>query len=142
VSLLPFTAFFPCVDADESASFFRTSGYFLHNFCSPLSNHRTDSYGGSLENRIRLPLEVTEAVRKAWDGVRTFLIPLVFLLRSGLALRPMHSYIFSYQPLFYRLSATDWAEMEEKDETGNWQQWGLDQSSLLVAKLEVQRVPT
>lgn len=40
-------------------------GYLLHQFLSPLSNQRTDSYGGSLENRLRFPLEVFSAVRKA-----------------------------------------------------------------------------
>jgi 2,4-dienoyl-CoA reductase-like NADH-dependent reductase (Old Yellow Enzyme family) len=39
-------------------------GYLLHEFLSPLSNRRTDSYGGSLENRMRLPLRVAGAVRK------------------------------------------------------------------------------
>ncbi len=57
-------------------------GYLLHEFLSPLSNHRTDEYGGSLENRIRFPLEVVRAVRAAW---------------------PQHL------PLFVRISATDWA---------------------------------
>src|SRR6185295_10499387 len=38
-------------------------GYLLHEFTSPLSNTRTDSYGGSLENRLRFPLEVARAVR-------------------------------------------------------------------------------
>jgi 2,4-dienoyl-CoA reductase-like NADH-dependent reductase (Old Yellow Enzyme family) len=38
-------------------------GYLLHEFVSPLSNHRTDQYGGSLENRMRFPLEVASAVR-------------------------------------------------------------------------------
>jgi 2,4-dienoyl-CoA reductase-like NADH-dependent reductase (Old Yellow Enzyme family) len=41
-------------------------GYLLHEFLSPLSNERTDRYGGSFENRIRLFLEVTEAVRTVW----------------------------------------------------------------------------
>ncbi|MCP8883596.1 NADH:flavin oxidoreductase/NADH oxidase [Devosia sp. XJ19-1] len=41
-------------------------GYLLNQFLSPLSNHRTDEYGGSLENRMRLVLEVAEAVRAAW----------------------------------------------------------------------------
>lgn len=58
-------------------------GYLLHQFLSPLANRRTDSYGGSLENRARLTLEVTEAVRAAWPA---------------------------QLPLFVRLSATDWAE--------------------------------
>jgi 2,4-dienoyl-CoA reductase-like NADH-dependent reductase (Old Yellow Enzyme family) len=41
-------------------------GYLLHQFLSPLSNRRTDAYGGSLEGRMRFPLEVVEAVRAAW----------------------------------------------------------------------------
>ena len=41
-------------------------GYLLHEFLSPLSNHRTDEYGGSFENRIRLFVEVTDAVRSVW----------------------------------------------------------------------------
>ena len=58
-------------------------GYLLHQFLSPLSNHRTDQYGGSFDNRIRLTLEVTEAVRAAWPD---------------------------HLPVLVRLSATDWAE--------------------------------
>ncbi len=58
-------------------------GYLLHSFLSPLSNWRTDRYGGSLENRMRFPLEVARAVREA-------LPPEV--------------------PLWVRVSATDWAE--------------------------------
>lgn len=41
-------------------------GYLLNQFLSPLANHRTDEYGGSLENRMRLVLQVTEAVRAVW----------------------------------------------------------------------------
>jgi 2,4-dienoyl-CoA reductase-like NADH-dependent reductase (Old Yellow Enzyme family) len=41
-------------------------GYLLHQFLSPLSNQRTDEYGGSVENRIRFPLEVFEAVRRVF----------------------------------------------------------------------------
>jgi len=41
-------------------------GYLLSSFISPLTNQRTDEYGGSLENRLRFPLEVFEAVREAW----------------------------------------------------------------------------
>jgi 2,4-dienoyl-CoA reductase-like NADH-dependent reductase (Old Yellow Enzyme family) len=41
-------------------------GYLLHTFLSPLANQRTDAYGGSLENRMRFPLEVVETVRTVW----------------------------------------------------------------------------
>jgi 2,4-dienoyl-CoA reductase-like NADH-dependent reductase (Old Yellow Enzyme family) len=41
-------------------------GYLLHEFLSPFSNRRTDRYGGSLENRMRFPLEVARALREAW----------------------------------------------------------------------------
>ena len=58
-------------------------GYLLHQFMSPLSNLRTDEYGGSFENRIRLTLEVVEAVQSEWP---------------------------ENLPLFVRISATDWAE--------------------------------
>lgn len=58
-------------------------GYLLHQFLSPLSNTRTDEYGGALENRARLLREVITAVRESWPA-------------------PM--------PLWVRLSATDWAE--------------------------------
>jgi 2,4-dienoyl-CoA reductase-like NADH-dependent reductase (Old Yellow Enzyme family) len=58
-------------------------GYLIHQFLSPLSNHRTDSYGGSFENRIRLLVEVVESIMKEWP---------------------------SNLPLFVRISATDWAE--------------------------------
>ncbi|MGB7135548.1 MAG: NADH:flavin oxidoreductase/NADH oxidase [Acidobacteriaceae bacterium] len=58
-------------------------GYLLHEFLSPLSNHRGDEYGGSFENRVRLLLETVAAVREAWPQPR---------------------------PLFVRISATDYAE--------------------------------
>lgn len=58
-------------------------GYLLHEFLSPLSNQRTDEYGGTLENRMRLPFQVIERLRKV--------IP-------------------DDLPLFMRISATDWAE--------------------------------
>ncbi|WP_405713085.1 bifunctional salicylyl-CoA 5-hydroxylase/oxidoreductase [Streptomyces xanthophaeus] len=57
-------------------------GYLLSGFLSPLTNHRTDAYGGSLENRLRFPLEVFDAVRAVWPEDR---------------------------PMTVRLSATDWA---------------------------------
>lgn len=58
-------------------------GYLLNEFLSPLSNKRTDEYGGSFENRIRLVIEVVEAVRKQWPVDK---------------------------PLFIRISASDWVE--------------------------------
>jgi 2,4-dienoyl-CoA reductase-like NADH-dependent reductase (Old Yellow Enzyme family) len=57
-------------------------GYLLNQFLSPLSNHRTDRYGGDREGRMRYPLEVVGAVRAAWPADR---------------------------PLLVRVSATDWA---------------------------------
>lgn len=56
-------------------------GYLLHEFLSPLSNRRTDAYGGSLENRARLLREIVAAVREVWP---------------------------SPKPLWVRVSATDW----------------------------------
>jgi 2,4-dienoyl-CoA reductase-like NADH-dependent reductase (Old Yellow Enzyme family) len=58
-------------------------GYLLHEFLSPLSNKRTDAYGGSLENRTRIVREVVTAVRKVWP---------------------------EKYPLFIRISASDWTE--------------------------------
>jgi 2,4-dienoyl-CoA reductase-like NADH-dependent reductase (Old Yellow Enzyme family) len=58
-------------------------GYLLHEFLSPLSNHREDAYGGSFDNRTRLLREVVEAVRGVWP---------------------------ERLPLFVRISATDWVE--------------------------------
>lgn len=58
-------------------------GYLLHQFLSPLSNLRTDHYGGSFDNRIRLLLEVVAAIHEVWP---------------------------SHLPLFVRLSATDWVD--------------------------------
>lgn len=58
-------------------------GYLLHEFYSPLSNQRTDEYGGSFENRIRLLLEVVDRVQEVWPDDL---------------------------PLFVRISATDWVE--------------------------------
>lgn len=58
-------------------------GYLLHEFLSPVANRRADAYGGSLEGRLRFPLEVVRAVRAVWPEDR---------------------------PLFVRVSATDWLE--------------------------------
>ena len=53
----------------EAIEIHNAHGYLLHEFLSPLSNQRTDAYGGSFENRIRYPLEVFAAVRAAFTGV-------------------------------------------------------------------------
>lgn len=74
-------------------------GYLLHNFCSPLSNRRTDEWGGSLDSRMRFPLAVARAVREAWPADK---------------------------PVFYRISASDWAE-------GGWD---LGQSIELCKRLK------
>jgi len=58
-------------------------GYLLSSFLSPLSNQRSDEYGGALENRLRFPLAVFDAIRAVWPAKR---------------------------PLSVRISATDWAE--------------------------------
>ncbi len=58
-------------------------GYLFHQFYSPLSNQRKDEYGGSFDNRVRLLLEVTDAVKQVWGNDK---------------------------PLFVRLSATDWTD--------------------------------
>jgi 2,4-dienoyl-CoA reductase-like NADH-dependent reductase (Old Yellow Enzyme family) len=58
-------------------------GYLVHEFLSPLSNHRTDAYGGSFENRTRILREVITAVRRVWP---------------------------EKYPLFVRISASDWVE--------------------------------
>ena len=56
----------------------RAHGYLIHEFLSPLVNHRTDAYGGSFDNRIRLCLEVVDAVRGVWPrapaGIRPALV--------------------------------------------------------------------
>ncbi len=54
-------------------------GYLLHSFLSPLSNKRTDAYGGSFENRIRLALEIVDAVRQEWPDDK----PLFFRTSSS-----------------------------------------------------------
>jgi 2,4-dienoyl-CoA reductase-like NADH-dependent reductase (Old Yellow Enzyme family) len=75
-------------------------GYLIHQFLSPLSNQRTDEYGGSFENRIRFLLELIENVQSVWP---------------------------QENPLFVRISATDWAE-------GGWNADLIDVSSGGLAK--------
>ncbi|RAK95820.1 NADH:flavin oxidoreductase/NADH oxidase [Aspergillus ibericus CBS 121593] len=83
-------------------------GYLLHQFLSPVSNRRTDEYGGSFENRVRLLLEVSEAIRAV--------IP-----------APM--------PLLVRISATDWFEFDETLKKEFPDSWTVAQSVLLVPLL-------
>jgi 2,4-dienoyl-CoA reductase-like NADH-dependent reductase (Old Yellow Enzyme family) len=52
----------------EAAELHAAHGYLLHQFLSPVSNQRSDAYGGSFENRIRFPLEVFQAVREVFSG--------------------------------------------------------------------------
>jgi 2,4-dienoyl-CoA reductase-like NADH-dependent reductase (Old Yellow Enzyme family) len=72
-------------------------GYLLHEFLSPLTNQRSDEYGGSLENRARLPLAAARAVREAW---------------------PAHL------PVFARISASDWVSggwnLEQSIQLARW----------------------
>jgi 2,4-dienoyl-CoA reductase-like NADH-dependent reductase (Old Yellow Enzyme family) len=72
-------------------------GYLAHSFLSPISNHREDEYGGSLENRARFIREVTRAVRDVWPADR---------------------------PLFVRVSASDWVEggfqVEDAVQVARW----------------------
>jgi 2,4-dienoyl-CoA reductase-like NADH-dependent reductase (Old Yellow Enzyme family) len=67
----------------EVAEIHMAHGYLLHEFLSPLGNRRNDNYGGSLENRSRLPLRIAKAVREVWP---------------------------QSLPLFARISASDWVE--------------------------------
>ena len=94
-------------------------GYLVHEFLSPLSNHRTDQYGGSFENRTRFLLEITEDVRKSWPDDR---------------------------PLLVRISATDWIEDPVTGKAANGSAsgdelgWTLDQSIKLAAALRERGV--
>ena len=67
----------------EVAEVHMAHGYLLHSFLSPLSNRREDAWGGSLDNRMRLPLAVARVVREAWP---------------------------QELPVFVRISASDWVE--------------------------------
>jgi len=80
--------FVPAVRLGEQAGFdmvelHAAHGYLLSSFITPLSNRRDDDYGGSLDNRLRFPLEVFRAVRAVWPAER---------------------------PMSVRISATDWVE--------------------------------
>ncbi|MEU6577195.1 NADH:flavin oxidoreductase/NADH oxidase [Streptomyces sp. NPDC046805] len=68
-------------------------GYLIHEFLSPASNHRTDEYGGSFENRTRFALQVVDAVREVWPDDL---------------------------PVFFRISATDWLSENPEDAREGW----------------------
>ncbi|KAJ6520227.1 NADH:flavin oxidoreductase 2 [Mycena sanguinolenta] len=82
-------------------------GYLQHEFLSPLSNTRTDQYGGSLENRTRFPNRILQRMREEWPD----------------------------KPITVRISGTDWAEGPEKAADGSWAQWGIEQSILWVGQM-------
>ncbi|KAJ2967328.1 hypothetical protein NUW58_g10481 [Xylaria curta] len=83
-------------------------GYLIHSFLSPISNRRTDRYGGSFENRVRILLETAEEVRKV--------IP-------------------ETMPLFTRISATDWFEFDESSKGEFPESWTVEQSARLAPLL-------
>jgi len=87
-------------------------GYLLHEFISPVSNHRTDEYGGSFENRIRLTLEVVDLARQT--------IP-------------------ENMPLFLRISATDWLE-DNEDANLRDNSWKIEDTIKLAKILEERGV--
>jgi len=76
-------------------------GYLLHQFLSPLSNQRTDNYGGSLENRARFPLEIVDAVREAFpaDKPSACVSPQQTGSRAGLTLRKRSSSRRCWKPV-------------------------------------------
>ncbi|GAA6011472.1 hypothetical protein JCM11491_002798 [Sporobolomyces phaffii] len=88
-------------------------GYLIHNFLSPLSNKRTDKYGGSLENRMRLPLEIVDITRANWPKDKA---------------------------LFIRISASDWYPEGEKNDEGEWISWGIEQSKVFLKEVEKRGV--
>ncbi|GAA2232796.1 NADH:flavin oxidoreductase/NADH oxidase [Rarobacter faecitabidus] len=88
-------------------------GYLLHSFLSPISNKRADEYGGSLENRARIVLEVAGAVRAVWPESK---------------------------PLFMRVSATDWIEENPHDSRDAWTVEQTTQLARWVAELGVDLI--
>lgn len=94
-------------------------GYLLSSFLSPISNARTDEYGGSMENRAKFPLEVFDAVREAW---------------------PAH------KPISVRISATDWIDDGNTAEDGVeiaklFAQHGADAIDVSTGQVDAQEDP-
>ncbi|KAL8279794.1 hypothetical protein RQP46_007889 [Phenoliferia psychrophenolica] len=84
-------------------------GYLLHEFLSPLSNKRTDRYGGSLENRMRLPLEIYAITREVLSKDRE---------------------------VFVRISASDNYPDGEFGRSGEYISWGIEQSKIILLEAE------
>ncbi|RCV49543.1 NADH:flavin oxidoreductase/NADH oxidase [Marinitenerispora sediminis] len=77
----------------EVAEVHGAHGYLIHSFLSPAANRRADAYGGTPENRMRLALEATDAVREVWPADL---------------------------PVFFRVSATDWLTENPDDPRDGW----------------------
>ena len=77
-------------------------GYLLHQFLSPIANHRTDEYGGSLENRMRFPIEVFAAVRAVYDGVLGVRVSASDWVEGGFT--PQETVIFTNRLKEYQIS--------------------------------------
>lgn len=82
-------------------------GYLLHEFLSPATNHRTDAYGGSFENRVRLVLELVDEFRKVMPET---------------------------MPLWVRISATDWLEDVEEYKGESWKVSDAARLAVLLAE--------
>ncbi|KAJ2811174.1 hypothetical protein H4S07_002226 [Coemansia furcata] len=88
-------------------------GYLLHEFLSPISNKRTDEYGGTFDNRIRFVVETVRKVRKVWP---------------------------EQKPLFVRLSMTDWVSPSDEIPTGGWTEEESIELTKVLAKEGVDLV--
>ena len=100
----------------EVAEIHGAHGYLIGEFLSPYSNHRTDEYGGSFENRTRFALRVVDAVRAVWPDEL---------------------------PLFFRISATDWLTESRRDrnaDAGERDGWTVDETVRLAAELRAHGV--
>ncbi|KAJ2752498.1 hypothetical protein GGI19_003789 [Coemansia pectinata] len=88
-------------------------GYLLHEFLSPISNKRTDEYGGTFDNRIRFVVETVRKVRQVWP---------------------------EQKPLFVRLSMTDWVSPSDDIPTGGWTEEESVELAKILAKEGVDLV--
>ncbi|KAJ2252458.1 hypothetical protein GGI13_003270 [Coemansia sp. RSA 455] len=88
-------------------------GYLFHEFLSPISNMRTDEYGGTFDNRIRFVVETVRKVRQVWP---------------------------EQKPLFVRLSMTDWVSPSDEIPTGGWTEEESVELAKILAKEGVDLV--